>query len=174
MAITVNTNNNPLPRAVGKKSADATLIYSGFSSGVTRYEIRKRDGSKNIAINSNHDITNYPQILHLGSSYIEIILDFRTNYQVRVKTDPGSWSAWTYFKTRDKRYQSPDPITQITDDSYLSSTEKNNRTIRVTNSAKSTVHNTSRGATVYNSDKGYVSTTGIVYTSRGATISHTG
>ena len=168
MAITVTTQDNPLRSVVAQESSDATVIYSGSTAGFVRYEVERRDGQASWTVSSSTDVTNYPNVVSVSTSELQIILPFRQRYRVRV--NEGSW---VNFKTRDKRYRNPDAITQLSDDTEDYPTTKGSVTITVTNSANSSESRTARGSTVENSNTGYRSTSSITYTSRGATIVNT-
>lgn len=175
MAVTIDTQNNPIA-TVGTKEADATVITSGFGAGATspcHYQIESRDGQLVYNIRSTDTSEN---IVSADTGTLQIILPLRTNFRVRAKLNKHAnftispQGEWVNFKTRDKRYQSPDAITQLgTEKSSTSSGE----TVTVTNTAKATVVSTSRGATVTNTDTGYSNTTSITNTSQGATVVNT-
>ncbi|KKK53307.1 hypothetical protein LCGC14_3096100, partial [marine sediment metagenome] len=86
----------------------------------------------------------------------------------------GSYGAWVNFTTRDKRYQSPEAISQLTDDTDSTAQTQGfknpgdgsglipqggNRTIVVTNNAKAT--ETDDAAAVYNTPRNWGNTTVI-------------
>lgn len=172
-AIRIDTQPNPNPSKVGTRAADATIIYSGITGGgVIVYQLVKKNGNdQTITLTSNVDISGYNQVVSISDTKLEIILDFRTEYRVRIKNASGDWGLWTTFKTRDKRYTTPDAITQLHDDTSTTAKDNGvNRIINVSNTAKARVITTARGATVINTDTGYVNTTSISYTSRGATV----
>ena len=179
MAITISTQDNPNIKVAGTAAGDATVINSGFTDGIVIYQIRREDrngieaNGLDIELLSTDSITDKPQIVSLSAATLKIILPFRQKFEVRVKRNSGSWSSWMQFKTRDKRYQSPDATTQLSDNSDSTSGTVNSRTITVTNTAKATVTNTAAGATVVNSDKFYSGTTSITETNAGATIINT-
>ncbi len=176
MAISIDVKNNPIRSVVGQKASDETLIRSGETNGPIRYQIQRFDQvgtltkTASIEVSSNDDITKSGVILETSVEELRIILESRTKWRVRIKRNEFPWSKWKIFRTRDKRYQSPDAITQLTDDSDASAAQKKNRIINVTNSAKAVVVNTTRGATVTVTDTGYVSTTSITNTASGATV----
>lgn len=170
--ITVDIQDNPIRDAAGTTNADATIINSGYKSGIITYQIERMDNhGLVVTIDSNsEDISKMPQIVKIDSETLHMILSFRTHYRVRVRRNYGSWSVWTNFKTRDKRYQTPDAITQLTDNLYI---EAGAHTIHVTNGAKSSVTETAAGATVINTDTGYNDTTSVTKTAKGATVVNT-
>jgi hypothetical protein len=163
--------DNPPGVFVGVEGINSTLIYSGYTSGIVEYEIARRDGQGTITVSSDADITNMPNIPALTNELIAIELPHRTEFQVRVRQNSSSWSSWLSFKTRDKRFQSPDAITQLVDDSHTSDpTNKGNKTIVVHNYAKATVTPTASGATVVNTNTGYADTISVTETDQGATV----
>lgn len=170
MAISISLQTNPIVSAVGTKTADATIINSDFTSGRVDYEIRTYNTRRLSRFSTGMSTTRYQQIVSVTAATLTVILKHRTKYQVRVSNNSGSWSDWTTFTTRDKRYQSPDAITQLTDNTDDTARQKNRRRIVVTNSAKATTTKTARGARVVNTDLGYVGTTSITKTSRGARV----
>lgn len=176
---TVALGDNPNRENVGKTIGDAVTITSGFTNGTVIYQIRRRDQSEpTFSYTTDLETAeagpeDEPQIVSVYNTTLKIILPFRTNFQVRCSNDGGSsWQSWTSFKTRDKRYQSPDAITQLTDTSWQHGATKTSHTITVTNAAKASVAYTDDGATVTNSDTFYVGTTSIEYTDAGATITN--
>lgn len=170
MAITIDAQNNPNRDNVAKTEADATIINSGLTDSVVEYEIRRRDRQETWTFTSNQDWTDSTQVVSISNTQLQIILPFRQELQVRVRPEAGSWTNWFNFKTRDKRYQSPDAITQLADDRSLTAATDGAVTYNVTNSAKATVTETDAGATVVNTDTGYNDTTSITYTDAGATV----
>jgi hypothetical protein len=175
MAITISVQDNPNRDLVGSTDADATIINSGFTSGIITYEIQRLDDHQTIvSIKSNADISQMSQVVKLSEATLHIILPFRTDFRVKVRQGTAAWSSWSNFKTRDKRYQTPDAITQLSDNLKTSAAKKGSKTITVTNSAKATVTETNEGAAVDNtSDYGYSDTTSVVDTSSGATVTNT-
>lgn len=157
----VNIQANPPTVAVGTKDQEATIITSGITTGqLVMYQIEKIATQTIININSNASLVNAGgvkggNITAVSNTSLSIILEPRTKYRVRAKAQYDGWGpSWVYFKTRDKRYQSPDSITQLSDDSdataqtqgikFLHSgssgtvPQGGNRTIVVTNSGKAT------------------------------------
>jgi hypothetical protein len=180
MAITIDVQSNPNRSAAGKLSADATIINSGLT-GTVLYQIRRRDradfgvstGENVIQFASSTDYATCTQVVAITAAQLQVILPFRTELQVRCSNNAGStWTDWSSFKTRDKRYQSPDAITQLTDDGNVTAADLNSRTLNITNSAKATQVETAAGATVTNTDTGYVGTSSIVTTDAGATVTN--
>jgi len=201
MPISVNVQNNPNRATVGTEAADAVVINSNVaalsnSRGIVYYEIRRRDRQPIIQSNETATVNSSPanrsvwawssadgtapqDVLAISYRQLQVILPLGTHYQVRVKRNDldnlwnGSWSAWTNFKTRDKKYRTADAITQLTDTTQTSMNKPASDgpvTITVTNTAKASEVRTSRGSTVTNSDNGYNSTTSVTATSRGATV----
>ncbi len=178
--ITIDTQTNPLRGNAGRESRDATIINSGLT-GTVIYSIRRRDrathgtsdGSGVLTFTSSEAFTNSTQVVAISDATLEVILPFRQELQVRVSDDAGAtWSNWVNFKTRDKRYQSPDAITQIDDDRHLTAATEGSRTYNITNSAKAVVVDTDAGATVTVTDFGYVATSNIEETDAGATVTN--
>ena len=174
MAVTVDIQANPNRDTVGKTEADTTIIYSGVT-GLVVYEICRIDTNETFTIKSDADISNMANVTKLDDGELHVILPFRTNFKARSRTYSagGTWSDWAFFKTRDKRYQTPDAISQLSDDLITASAGKGNKTITVTNDAKASVVATAAGATVTNDDTGYCDTTEITYTAKGATVRNT-
>lgn len=181
--ITIDTQTNPLRGDAGRLSADATLISSGLTGTVT-YQLRRRDRATHgtadglgvLTFTSNSDLSTSTQVIAITAAQLQVILPLRTEWQVRCSDDSGAtWTNWANFKTRDKRYQSPDAVTQLSDDSNLSAATATPaaRTLNITNSAKATVVETSAGATVTNTDTVYVGTESSTDTDAGATIINT-
>lgn len=173
MAITVVTQDNPTVAHTGKLSADATIIYSGFSTGTTSYNIESLDGSQDLQINSGSDVSLYPQVIHFSVDRLEVVLDFRTWYRVRTSHNIGgniTVSDWTTFKTRDKKYSTPDACNQFQINPVTGYTTSGQKAVVIaTNTAKATTEYTSSGATVTNTGVD-VNTDSITYTSTGATV----
>ncbi len=163
---TINIQENPVVVLAGTKDADTTIITSGNpEGGRTKYQIVRRNTQESVIIDTRDPamLTN-GNIRVLNSAELRIILESRTQYRVRTRnseeipTPLGPWSLWTNFKTRDKRYQSPEAVTQLTDDTDQtagSSEHTQNRVINVTNNSKAVVTTTARGATVVNNDTVY-------------------
>lgn len=170
MAITIDVQGNPNRDNAGKIEAEATIINSGRTDNVVEYHIRQKDQLDGWRFVSNGDYSTYVQVISISNTQLRVILPFRTDMEVRVRAAGGKWGDWLSFKTRDKRFQSPGVITQLSDNSGDSAAEKDSVTYVVTNNAKATVTNTDRGATVVNSDRGYNSTTHIEYTDSGAEV----
>jgi hypothetical protein len=179
MPVTVSVGDNPRRDIAGTSVGDAVTINSGFSSGPVIYQVRRRDQvdpltqrTVTLEIESTAGLEAYPQVISRSTQRVRAILPFRTHFQARARQSGGQWTDWVDFKTRDKRYQSPDAITQLSDTSWQHGVTKTSHTITVTNSAKATVTETAAGATVTNSDFGYVGTTNIAATSAGATVTN--
>jgi hypothetical protein len=192
----VDIRSNPTIVATGTKDSEVTTITSDIDSGdLVMYQIEKIATGTIININSNADVTNEGgvrcgNITAVDKVHLSIILEPRTKYRVRTKAQYGAWGAWVNFKTRDKRYQSPDSITQLSDDSDSTAQTQGfkipssgnaiqmggNRTIVVTNSGKATEVDNSAAAygqprnwgavTVTNNDtiynEGQLQATGVV------------
>lgn len=186
MATTVNAQGNATVSQTGNDNSKTTIVNSGFNDPNVNveYHIQRADRSEDIHVYSNMDITNVPDITLLNNSTLKIILPGRIRYRARTKQVNGSFGAWTgFFKSRDRVYTTPDAITQLSDDNDNNAgvlTSKGvRRRIHVTNSARATeftdatVHpSVARGAKFVNTDFGYVSTTNIVDTARGATVTN--
>ena len=177
---TVNTQDNPVVTRQGTKQADTTIIDSDIAGSNVTYQIvtEKTQESFTVSAASTIDTVNrHAQIVAISQSQLKIVLKERTKYKVRVRgNDRSGYGAWARFKTRDKRYQSPDAITQLTDDtdttSVTTGASGGSRTITVTNSGKGVIATTSGGATVTNSDTQYNDTSSIVFTNAGATVTN--
>jgi hypothetical protein len=189
MAVTVTVGDNPTRNTAGTARGDAVTINSGFVTGNVEYMVRRRDqvpyADGSVTISRSTALTTqtagptggpnepaWPQVISRSVSSAVIILPFRTNFQARCRRDAGWWTPWVDFKTRDKRYQSPDAITQLSDDAWLNAATQGSFTINVTNNAKATEVITAAGSTVTNSDTGYVGTTNIAATAAGATVTN--
>jgi hypothetical protein len=177
MAITVDTQNNPSVSIAGTPEADATIIYSGHTTGTILYELEQLNNEINgepvfsgsLSANSawTLPVEGLPQLLTVSPESIKMILPFRTTFRVRVKKNSEAWSTWTEFKTREKSYARPGSINELSEEiSYTAA----GASVTVTNTAKSTVELTAQGATVTNTDLGYTGTTSISYTAAGATV----
>lgn len=178
----IDIQDNPVVAKQGTRLSDATIIESEIvTSNTVHYQIEDRSNGVQINVNSTSDVSNTANVIAVSSTRLKVILKERTKYKVRVKDGNGSWGSWVNFKTRDRRYQSPDNITQLTDnsDSTAGTTKSGvsnggNRRIVVTNNAKAavTIHSvltsTNKGARIVNSDTLYADTTSITNTSRGA------
>lgn len=191
----VQIKANPLVAKVGTLSSDATEIFSEITTNdQVEYEILNRVTQDLITLNNTTPVSG--NLVFMSKKKVKIILESRTKYSVRTREQFGPWSAWVTFKTRDKRYQSPDAVTQLSDDTDKTAKTSGggvtpagekigrNRTIVVTNNALATVTLRDEGALVVNEDKIYNDTrfqilkdkTGkrrkmpIRYTDRGATI----
>jgi len=172
----VNIQDNPIVAKVGTRLADATVISSELNSGSTvYYQIHNRVTAVRTSVNSDNDVSNTANVVAVNTTRLKIILPERTKFRVRTKQGNANWGSWVNFKTRDKRYQSPDNITQLTDNTDDTSmttgigvNNGGNRRIVVTNSAKAvtTIHDTltttNKGARVVNADNLYNDTTSIV------------
>lgn len=179
MAVTVILQNNPTPSNVGRTAANATLINSGYSNGTVTYEIRRYDRqpmdmnkAATLSIPTNTS-RSYDDVVSITASQLQIVLPNRTQFQARARRNSGTWESWVTFTTRDKKYYSPGEVSHLSDDSKTQDpTIKTNVTYTVTNSAKATAVNTTAGATVTNTAQASNVTTGITYTSRGATVNN--
>ena len=151
---TVNIQDNPVAPIVGARDADAVIIASQQSTAnLVTYQIEKISTGDVYNIDNAMDSQKGGNIISVTRSTLKIILESRTRYRVRTQSQFGAWSPWVNFKTRDKRYQSPDAITLLSDDSDSSSqtqgtkivngirvSQGGNRTIAVANNAKATAH----------------------------------
>lgn len=150
---TVDIQNNPVVPIVGARDADGVIIQSEeVSVNIVMYQIEKIATGDVINVDSTMNSSAGGNIISVNRSTLKIILEPRTKYRVRVIEQFGSWSAWVNFTTRDKRYQSPDAITSLTDDTDSTAqtqgtkinsqgqsiAQGGSRTIVVTNGAKAT------------------------------------
>lgn len=177
---TVNLQNNPDVAITGTRDADAVIITSEVfdADNFTMYQIEKITTADVVNINSDGTAIEGGNVVDVTKAWLKIILESRTDYRVRTKAQfDVSWGAWVNFTTRDKRYQSPGAISDLTTD--VDSTAQTqgfknpgdggpliaqggSRTIVVTNIAKATetdnaghIYNTVRSwgaATVHNTD----------------------
>ena len=158
MAITVDVQGNMGNQYIadtGTAGSNATVIYSGFTSGTVDYNIRLKTqaagdvmGVSDMTISSAGSTSELVQ--SVSSSALAIVLPFRTDLQVRVRRNSGAWSGWYDFKTRDKTYELPDAMIDLR---TTQADTSSGATVVVTNVGKSQITNTSRGATVVNADK---------------------
>lgn len=172
----VNIQDNPVVPVVGTLDSDAVIIESQQdTTSIVNYQIENIRTQDIITVNSRMNENAGGDIVSVNARTLKIILEFRTKYRVRTKTQFGSFGAWVNFTTRAKRYQSPDAITQLADDTDSTAQTQGNklvgsstlhpqggsRTIRVTNNGKASVNihqtlsATKRGASVTNSDTVY-------------------
>jgi len=177
---TVNLQNNPDVAIAGTRDADAVIIASDVfdADNLTNYQIENITTGEVINIDSNQAAIEGGNVVDVTKTWLKIILEPRTKYRVRAKTqfDVFTQGDWVNFTTRDKRYQSPEAITQLTDDTDSTAqtqgtkvlsgggviAQGGSRTIVVTNNAKAIEtdnaaanYNTSRNwgaATVHNTD----------------------
>ena len=197
MAISVNVKENPLVANIALATGLDVTISSGESANSTvTYQIQQRDGQSNwsgsttgkagqgrsvtsrrtISLISTQSVSGIADVTSITGATLNISLKHRTRYRVRIRVGSGAWSAWFEFKTRDKHYKTPDSITQeiISDEANPQELRFPNKKVKkrivITNNAKSSVTTTARGATVTNSDLGYIGTTSITATSAGATV----
>jgi len=149
---TVNIQDNPVVAIQGAKDSDATIITSEEMDGdsLVMYEVEKISTGEVLTFDNLFNSKRGGNLVSVNKTELRIILEFRTKYRARAKTQFGAWSAWVNFTTRNKRYQSPHAITQLTDDSDASAqtqgtkvnptggviAQGGNRTIVVTNNAK--------------------------------------
>lgn len=166
---TVNLQTNPDVAITGTRDADAVIITSEVfdANNLTHYEIEKITTADILNIDSNQTAEEGGNLVDVNKNRLKIILEFRTRYRVRTKTQFGAFGAYVNFTTRDKRYQSPEAITQLTDDTdstaqtqgtKINSTggtipQGGSRTIVVTNNAKST--ETDNSAVAYNQPRNW-------------------
>lgn len=149
---TVDIQNNPIVPIVGARDADGVIIQSEeVSVNIVTYQIEKISTGDVINVDSTMNSSAGGNIISVNRSTLKIILESRTKYRVRVIEQFGAWSVWVNFTTRDKRYQSPDAITSLTDDTDSTAqtqgtkivngnivAQGGSRTIVVTNNAKAT------------------------------------
>ena len=163
----VNLQNNPRVASVGTKDADAVIITSDIAdANLTEYQIEKIATGDVININSDNATTG--NVVSVDKTQLKIILEFRTKYRVRTRAQFDSFGAYVNFTTRDKRYQSPEAVTQLSDDTDSTAqtqgfktpddggpliAQGGSRTIVVTNSAKAT--ETDNAAAAYNQPRNW-------------------
>lgn len=144
---TVNIQENPISSFAGSRDADAVIIDSDIvTNRLVAYQIEKLVSGEVITINSAMNGNSGGNLVSVNSAVLKIILESRTKYRVRARAqlsggNPGTYGAWTNFTTRDKRYQSPDAITELTDNTDSTAAtigRSGRRTIVVTNSSKAT------------------------------------
>lgn len=166
-------NGNVYVGNVGKFQADVVTLYSGVVSGDVTYEIRRKD---QLPFSSNSKVSlllstvgsTSELVTVLSTAQCKIQLPFRTKFQFRVK-NAGVWSDWADFRTRDKRYQTPDCSTQL-DVEHVEVSD--GVEVHVTNTAKASTELTSEGATVVNTDKWFVDTSEITEVSDGVRVTN--
>lgn len=188
--MSIDTQDGPIVSHVGSRNAETTVITPVSSGNVMKYQINNENTGETLTIQSNLvsldlDTLSNANLVSVSNTELKIILPSRTKFRVRDSSNfGGTWTAYTTFITRDKRYQSPDAITQLTDDTdstaATTGSSGGSRTITVTNNATSTVVNSNNGAVVTNLDKvyndGQLQLTGggvriaVDYTDAGATI----
>ena len=89
---------------VGTWEGKSIILNSGYTSGVVRYEIRRRDRQgRTLLITSGTEPSQ--MVLSATPSQLKIILESRTRYEFRVSQNGGEWSSWVTFKT--KSYKTP-------------------------------------------------------------------
>lgn len=193
---TVNLQTNPDVAIAGTRDADAVIITSEISAvnNLVNYQIENITTADVININSDGTGTEGGNVVDVTKVRLKIILEFRTKYRVRTKHQFGSFGAWVNFTTRDKRYQSPESVTQLTDDTDSTAQTQGfkngnipqggSRTIVVTNNAKATetedtavgynVARTWGNTTVINADTifgdGQLQPTGVVKIQDGSNV----
>lgn len=152
MALSVSTqgnSGNPYLDEVGKALSNAVVLSSGEVTGPVVYEVRRRDRQGGVLkVRSSTTATELVKSCTVAA--LTIVLPFRTKHEFRVQSATGVWSEWFRFKTRDKKYSSPDANTQLTVEEEKTRTGKR---ILVANSAKATVTKTTTGAIVRCSDQ---------------------
>lgn len=188
MASEIVQFNNPKRDYAGRSDLDITLIDSGLDidSGVVYYEIRRYDQvGSTIKLNTGMSAAVLAKMAHMvvlatisptDTSALAIILEFRTKYQYRVAqgaAPTGDWlgdSTHPWFKTRDKKYSTPDEINQLSDaNEGANATKKTSITTDVVNEANTTATNS--GATITNNiAANFADVVAYYKTSRGATI----
>lgn len=146
MAI-VDIQENPVSSFAGSRDADAVIIRSTIvTNRLVTYQIEKLVSGELITINSAMNGNSGGNLVSVDSEVLKIILESRTKYRVRARAQlpgggAGAYEGWTNFTTRDKRYQSPDAITKLTDNTDSTAAtigRSRRRTIVVTNNAKAT------------------------------------
>jgi len=148
---TVNLQNNPDIPITGSRDADAVIITSEIvDANLTEYQIEKIVTGDVYSINSDGTGWEGSNVVDVTKAWLKIILESRTKYRVRTRAQHDAWGPWVNFTTRDKRYQSPGAISDLTTDADSSAqtqgtkvdgnghnvVQGGNRTIVVTNNAK--------------------------------------
>lgn len=155
---TVNTQDNPVVVMQGAKDSDITIISSQITSDeLVEYQIEKIATGEVLTFDNRMNGKRGGNLVAVNKTELRIILEFRTKYRARAKSQFGDWSAWVNFTTRDKRYQSPHAITQLTDDTDATAqtqghkivngeyvAQGGSRTIVVTNNARATEQDDAR------------------------------
>ncbi len=156
---TVNTQNNPIAPLVGSRDADAVIIGSQQdTTNLVNYQIEKISTSDVLNLNSGSVALRGGNLISVSRTTLKIILESRTKYRARTKSQFGAWGDWVNFTTRDKRYASPHAITALTDDTDSTAATQGNklvgsstlipqggsRRIVVTNNAKATEQDVAR------------------------------
>lgn len=152
---TVNTQDNPSVAIQGAQDSDITIITSQITTGnLVQYQIEKIATQEVLEFDNSAGMRSQRggNLIDVNRNELRIILESRTRYRARARAQFGDWSAWVNFTTRDKRYQSPHAVTQLTDDTNSTAqtqgtktighnqviAQGGSRTIVVTNSAKAT------------------------------------
>jgi len=176
---TVNLQTNPDVAIAGTRDADAVIITSNVTppgvGTLVNYQIEKITTGDVININSDGTGTEGGNVVDVTLTWLKIILESRTKYRVRTKAQFDIvWGAWVNFTTRDKRYQSPGAISDLTTDADSTAqtqgfknpgdggpliAQGGNRTIVVTNNAKAT--ETDDATNTYNTPRNWGNTTVI-------------
>lgn len=131
-------------------SARYTEISSSFRNGLVEYQFRKTSiPSEKFIVRSDIDVSKHPQIKEISADSIKIELPERTNYQVRMRQNGGTWTEWVNFKTRQIDFDSP------------------------SQNSKTTIQKTKKGAKVINTDLGFSTVRSIKHTKRGAIVDNT-
>lgn len=134
---TVDIQNNPIAPIVGARDADAVLITSQQDTvNLVSYQIEKISTADSINIDSSMNSSAGGNIVSVSRTTLKIILESRMDYRVRTREQFGAWSAWVNFTTRDKRYQSPDAITSLTDDTDSSAQTQGTKVVSGNNVAQ--------------------------------------
>ena len=85
---TVNLQSNPDTTIAGTRYADAVIITSEVFDGnsLTNYQIEKIATGDVINFNSNQTAEEGGNLVDVTKAWLKIILEFRTDYRVRTKT----------------------------------------------------------------------------------------
>lgn len=144
----INVQANPIPTVAGVRDSDAVIITPGAVTAHGEehisYQIEKVVTGDRYRIWSSMTAIEGGNVINVSRTSLKIILESRTKYRVRVKgQEEDNYTGWVSFTTRDKRYQTPDAIYSLTDDSdSTAETEPAhgglNRTIVVTNNSYAT------------------------------------
>jgi len=180
MAVTIDIQDNPINSIVGQPKTDTVIvrtdssIFKNFSR--VEYQIEQRDKKDSRIIIHSHRPLN-GTVLEVSSKILKIILPMRQKFRVRAFGFTGNGpvitsdtKSWVNFKTGNKSYGLPAAIRQLHIDDDRTPTQKRNKTIVVTNTAKQVETISSTGRQVINTKPMYNDVASIVNTTRGVTI----